>query len=462
MASKIYIEGEVACPDLRRHGNEIRKKCKVEKPLTVDLVWSEVGLDWSEDALQDDDELCTWIPAGLNKTRMKDSAAKRQTAPVENRGIRSARRRTPTVQSQPAMDSTFRTLVDACGGPSANVSRMLHDVPSLSGSGLNDLAKHLKFGPAAFGPIGSATLPVDDCTSNFQTRIAEMLEQSVDGVQTMRGQRGERLVTDMMTSWYTQGLFMHGSPDSPVNRLVIPATKHIFACMAHLPARSAKRVDCFTTLALSCQDCQQVQAREIMRIFGDLTSQNATLDEQLKYSLVRSKEVALNCVISKRHPQCDLDHTKVQPWQQRVHLFSGYVSTMGDSFGLDSVTTANSDRFLAQAKAEIGKVDAVALIRELQSSISVAEWLQCLLADINNQSEDADRLIDRACIFKWVQANMSHEASYSVFYDEDRSDEFVDQDPKQPTPANKFEPFLSCKVLVHILLTAGMLVWKLK
>jgi hypothetical protein len=413
--------------------------------------------------MQDDDELCTWAQAGLRELRRSTfvSAAKRQTASVEKGDVPSAHRRTRISQkTKPATDSTFQDQADACGGPSANVSRMLRDVSAWSGFGLKDFAQNLRFGPAAFGPLGSATAAIHYSRPDFQKHIVDMLEQSVDGIKVMRGQRGERLVTDMMTSWCTQGLFMHGSPDSPVNRLVIPATKHIFACMAQLPSGNAKRIDCLTTLALACQDCQQVQAREIMRIFGDLTSHNTTLDQQLKYSLVRQKEVALNCMISKRHPKCDQDHTQVQPWQQRVHLFSGYVSSIGDAFGLDSVTTANSDRFLGQAKAEIGKIDSSAFMRDLRSSLSVAEWLQCLLADINNQSNSADRLIDRACIFKWVEANMSQEAAYSVFYDEDRSVEFAEQDPKQPAPANKFEPFLSCKVLVHILLSAGMLVWK--
>merc|ERR1712151_1081676 len=98
---------------------------------------------------------------------------------------------------------------------------------------------------------------------------------------------------------------MHGPPDSPLNLLIIPAMEHIFRQMASLPANDGKRVDCLSTLAYACQDCQQVQAREILRIYGDLTSQNATLEAQLKYSLVRAKEVALNCYISQRHPRCD-------------------------------------------------------------------------------------------------------------------------------------------------------------
>jgi len=244
-----------------------------------------------------------------------------------------------------------------------------------------------------------------------------------------------------------------------VNSLVIPAAQHIFARMAELPPQHPKRADCLRTLALACQDCQQVQAREILRIFIDLTSQSATLEEQFKYSLVHEKEAALNRHISRRHPKCDLDHTQVQPHQQRVHLFSGYASFIGDGFGLDGVIVARSDRFLSQALQEIGRVDASALMSQMKSDMSVKDWLQTLLADINNQTDTADRLVDRGCLFKWAHAAMTEDA-HLIFYDSDRAAEFVGQDPAEPTEANKFQPFLSCRALVDILLTAGMLTWR--
>merc|ERR1712050_532652 len=340
----------------------------------------------------------------------------------------------------------------------ANAQRMLDDLPSMAGLSLNEFVKHLDFGPAACGPMDTALLGFKS-TSYVPGNVMQLVESSVDGVRSMRGQRGERLVTEMMTSWCTQGLWMHGGPDSVVNRMVIPAAHHIFATMASLPSKNTKRVDVLTTLALACQDCQQVQAREIMRIFGDLTSQNASLEQQLKYSLVREKETAINCLISQKHPGCDLDHTRVQPWQQRVHLFSGYVSLVGEKFGLDSVTTAKSDRFLGQALVEIGTLDVETVLSDLRSSMCVKNWLQLLLADVNNQSESADRLLDRSCIFNWVQANMSDEDAHLVFFDSDRAAEFADQEPVCPETVNQFQPFLSWKVLVQILLGAGMLTW---
>merc|ERR1712032_629755 len=129
-------------------------------------------------------------------------------------------------------------------------------------------------------------------------------------------------------------------------------------------------------------------------------------------------------IISKKHPQCDLDHRVVSPWQQRPHLVSGYTMLVGEALGLDSVTSAKSDRFLELALAEIGEVDPNDLLQKLKSGMSLKSWLQLLIADINNQAEDADRLIGRDCIFKWVRDNMSLESALSIFYDEDRQSEY--------------------------------------
>merc|ERR1719221_1966786 len=264
----------------------------------------------------------------------------------------------------------------------------------------------------------------------------------------------------MLSDCHNNGLFMHGDPQSPVNVQIVPALRHIFAAMSRLPADHPKRVNNLTALVEACQDCQQVQAREILWIFGDLTAQNETFECQLKYSLLRAKESALNRLITKKHSKCDLDHTKVQPWQQRAHLVSGYVSLIGDQLGLEGVVAARSDRFLGQALQEIHRSRSMKpedWLDLVKKDLSIKEWLQTLLADINNQAAAADRLINRDCIFKWVQKNMTQEAAHEVFYDEERIAEFEGQDPELPTKDNQFQPFLSCRVLVDMLLATGML-----
>ena len=144
----------------------------------------------------------------------------------------------------------------------------------------------------------------------------------------------------ILSNCFSQGLWTFGPPCSPVNTEVRPAFRYIMSEMHKLEPKNPKRVSIITTLVHACEDCQQVQAREILRIYGDLTSQNQTFEQQLKYSLLRQKEVALNRFITDKHKGCDLDHTQVQPQQQRPHLFSGYVAYIGEDFGLDGLDAA--------------------------------------------------------------------------------------------------------------------------
>lgn len=321
------------------------------------------------------------------------------------------------------------------------------------------VASDLVFGSAAFGQLRHDSVVPEMQSSSSRSsalNIKKMVEASVPDVKRMMGERDRKYVTQMLTDCYHQGLFTHGGPTSPVNSQVIPAMHYIFGELDKRPANDGLRVKYLTELAYACQDCQQVQAREILRIFADLTSQNDTFEGQLKYSLVRQKEAALSMYITRHHKKCDEDHVRAHPWQQRAHLISGYVELIGDQFGLDGVTAAKSDRFLGQVQSEIGRLRAKDVIEELKRDMSPKEWLQTLLADINNQTSGSERLINRDCIFKWVEANMGGDAAHSVFYDEERAEEFEDLDPKMPTDENRYQPFLSPKVLVDMLLNAGM------
>lgn len=324
------------------------------------------------------------------------------------------------------------------------------------------MAKRLKFGARSFeGLQGGWCAEGTWSPSNVSEKdVKKIVLATFPQAAKMRGQRGERMVTEMLCACFRQGLWTFGDENVPTNQQVIPAFRFIMSEMAKLDAKNLKRVGIITTLAHACEDCQQVQAREILRIFGDLTAQNESFDEQLKYSLLRLKEAALNRFITQQHGEkCDLDHTKVYPRQQRPHLFSGYVDYIGEELGLDGMKAAQGDRFLHEVRKELKKIKMTKtqIIKALTQEMSVIEWLQTLLADINNQNPLADRLIDRSCIFTWVQANLSREAAHLVFYDEDRAEEFKGQDPEAPSAENRYQPFLSCKVLCEMLVKARFL-----
>ncbi|CAE7777597.1 unnamed protein product [Symbiodinium sp. CCMP2456] len=367
-------------------------------------------------------------------------------------------------------EDSSRSLVDEVGepvlAPPADRDASAAAAPAsetASSLGVDAFAPRLEFASESFGPLRRKPVRVRQ-DPDLHARVPEMTRASVPGVERWKGERGQKRVLDMLSDCYMQGLWMLGPPSAPANKEIVPAFRHIFATIRPLGAEDPKRVRILRTLAEACQDCQQVQAREILRIFGDLTAQNETFESQLKYSLLRQKEGALNRFISMKHECCDKDHTEVQPWQQRPHLLSGYLDCVGDSFGLDGLAAAQSDRFLPQVKVEIKKTlkkgGQKRLLATLQQDLCVREWLQTLLADINNQTSNSDRLIDRSCIFRWVQANMTSHDAHLVFYDEERAEEFRGQDPEQPSVENQYQPFLSCKVLVEMLVAARFLAYR--
>lgn len=374
-------------------------------------------------------------------------------------------------------------------GPSTQTTKPIYDV--------DGLASLHRFGPNCFTPLPISAAPQNNTDASAfnlsNTQINQMVLKSVPDASSMKGERGRRRVTDMLSSISQSGLFMHGPPQSPVNAQVIPAIRLIFTKMADLNDNDPKRVEAFTSLAQACQDCQQVQARVILKIYSQITAQETTIDMQLKHSLSSIKEASLDKLITERHggpggmgppppnskhpPHCDLDHTVITPDMQRAHLTSAYLFVVGDAMGMDGVTAAASDRFLSDALANVhsahnlhppqhsrfshSDTDSVhpslslRIQKSLVQSMSVKEWISALLSDINNQKDDADRMIDRAKIFHW--ASSQGDFKHRVFYDEDRADEFQDLDPSQPLEKNQYEPFLSPLVLVDLLISEGML-----
>eukprot|EP00548_Thalassiothrix_antarctica_P001529 CAMPEP_0194130500 /NCGR_PEP_ID=MMETSP0152-20130528/1530_1 /TAXON_ID=1049557 /ORGANISM="Thalassiothrix antarctica, Strain L6-D1" /LENGTH=640 /DNA_ID=CAMNT_0038825047 /DNA_START=119 /DNA_END=2041 /DNA_ORIENTATION=- len=327
------------------------------------------------------------------------------------------------------------------------------------------LAAQYRFGRNAFGPL-QRSVPVNSTAlRDLSSQVDYIIVSSFPKARHMKGERDKKDVTKMLTDIYSSGLFMHGDSDSSVNQTIIPSLRYIFSKLEKMAANDQKRVLMVTELADACQDCQQVQARVILRMYGDLTSQAETFDSQLKYSLTQSKEAALQIIITKYHsPECDLDHTKVRPDQQRAHLWSTYVTLVGDAFGLEGVDAARGDRYLQSdnirdAHRLWNNNDQLKqkLLNELGQHICVKEWICSLIGDINNQSSNAERIIDRSCIFKWASDNMDGDFKHRIFYDEGRFEQYSDLVPRKPTDDNEYEPFLSPIVLVEMLVKAGML-----
>lgn len=82
---------------------------------------------------------------------------------------------------------------------------------------------------------------------------------------------------------------------------------------------------------------------------------------------------------------------------------------------------------------------------------SIDELCDTLVADVNQQSKDADRLVSRDDLGRWagnVDENNGFN-SHSIFYDEDAPDQY--KDLGKPLEENLYQPFLNRKVALEML-----------
>lgn len=316
---------------------------------------------------------------------------------------------------------------------------------------LKYVSEHYEFGEEAFKSMTKPNIKkekyIED--TNF---IKPLFEETVKEFSKLRGQRGQMTVHDMIVRCYNEGLFtLSGS----INRQIIPAIKYILNQMNTLEKDNPKRKTVLTELADAFQDCQQVQARVILKLYSDLTNQLQSFEKQILYLFMGQKSQSLNEFITIFHADCDLDHTKVRPSQQRDHLYSAYLDMVGEELGMEGIAAAREDRFLGETISDIRNgvwegVSREIILKAIKNRIYLKQFVEYVLADINCQSDNADRLIDRNLVFKWVDMNMTEDKE-RVFYDEERKNEYKLQDPKEPLEKNKYQPFLSLKFLVKML-----------
>lgn len=316
---------------------------------------------------------------------------------------------------------------------------------------LKYVTEYYEFGNEVFKPMTKPEVQEEKFIKNTKF-IKPLFEKTVLGFAKLRGQRGQMTVYDMIVRCYNEGLFtLSGS----INRLIIPAIKYILNEINKLKKDNPKRKTVLTELADAFQDCQQVQARVILKLYSDLTNQLQTFEKQILYLFMGQKSQSLNEFITIFHADCDLDHTKVRPSKQRDHLYSAYLDMVGGELGMEGIDAAREDRFLGETISDIrtGVWEGVSreiILKAIKNRIYLKQFVEYVLADINCQSDNADRLIDRDLVFKWVDENIK-EDKMRVFYNEERTEEYKLQDPSKPLEKNKYQPFLSLEFLVKML-----------
>ena len=81
----------------------------------------------------------------------------------------------------------------------------------------------------------------------------------------------------------------------------------------------------------------------------------------------------------------------------------------------------------------------------------IDELCDTLVSDVNQQSKDADRLINRDMLGKWAGDGDVNNGfnSHSIFYDEDNADAY--KDLGKPEEENMYQPFLNRQVALEVL-----------
>jgi hypothetical protein len=114
---------------------------------------------------------------------------------------------------------------------------------------------------------------------------------------------------------------------------------------------------------------------------------------------------------------------------------------LGPELGLRGVSGAALDH----CAFSISQPEQARFVSVFTSLFSLDHLFADLVQDVNQQQADATRLVDRALLATWAgngDANGGF-ASHSIFYDEDRPQDFGGL---APTAENMFQPFLTPSV----------------
>jgi len=106
---------------------------------------------------------------------------------------------------------------------------------------------------------------------------------------------------------------------------------------------------------------------------------------------------------------------------------------------------------LDRDKVSIPSKDKIKLVTSFKSLFHLSDLINSILADVNQQDENAERLINSDSLMKWAgdsSVNNGFE-SHIIFYDETNESDY--KDTGKPKEENIYQPFLSPPVIVSLL-----------
>ncbi len=244
--------------------------------------------------------------------------------------------------------------------------------------------------------------------------------------------------------------YANGLPNFPNKKQDI---KDYLALILELinPASStplARRQAIAERLADAFAACQVVQDDTITNIGKELACKGNIID-QIGLFWQAYKMLKLEELVGERHTNCQ--DPKLPPQQQFPHIKNAYLNLLGDAFGLDGVDSAKSDKVMPPTGSILHGQSAQELKTLYRKKISLREFINEIVSDINQASPKVARL-DKSLLFQWAKTNDNPTFGY---YNPDEKD-YTGQD--KPTEEQEYfqQPYVSFGEIQFLLTTMGI------
>jgi len=188
------------------------------------------------------------------------------------------------------------------------------------------------------------------------------------------------------------------------------------------------------------------QGRVIDSLYGSISGRDKSFKYQFLSLVDIHKEHVMNQLVNYFNPNAwKTDDSN--PTGQVPHIQSSYCNAFGTELGLRGVKAAKLDR----DKITISDQQKEKLITSFKRLFSVSEIITVFIADVNQQNENSDRLINRESLMKWAgEENGNGFDAHSIYYDETQPERWS-SDLGKPDSKNIYYPFLCHSVALNIL-----------
>jgi len=270
-----------------------------------------------------------------------------------------------------------------------------------------------------------------------------ILKENVEDLENMLDRSGATPVSNYIISTYYSGLPLFKGNNALQNH-TIHAMRVIFHKAPALPPSVRKPM--FQRLAEAYSACQMEQGRVIDSIYGAITGRDKTFKEQILMFVDVQKEDVLNQIVNRYNPDA-WKTSDDNPKGQIPHIQSSYTIAMGDKLGLRGVKAAKMDK----DSFNVDPRNVAVLTKCFKRLFSVQEVINAFIADVNQQEEGVDRIVDCNSLTKWAgdpQVNNGF-PGHGIFYDEDSPGDW-DKELGVPKEENKYKPFLNHQVALNL------------